>query len=350
MTQVVLQVFIMGIFPHFPRGLISTLEIGGSKSFGGVFHQIVDQYRFRSIIKAKQPGLIHINPSLNFKSFIRDGLFAWQAKQMGYPLLVFWHGWDKDFANIIENRYLPFFQKTFGRADCFIVLASEFKQTLQKWGINEPIYRETTNVDDSLLNEFDIERKWADPIQLSKIDILFLARLEREKGVFESIQAVQLLLSKDISVSLTVAGDGEIFQELVNYTRRMGLTSQQVNFTGDIRGEDKIKAFTDHHIYCLPTYSEGLPTSVIEAMAFGMPVVTSPVGGLVDIFQDGKMGGLVFSRSPEEIASNLEKLIMDKKMMAEIGLYNAAYAKEHFMASVVSGRLLNIYDSVLGSF
>ena len=339
-----------GVVPYFPQGLVSTLEIGGKKSFGGGFHQIVDQYRFRSQIKVKQPGLIHVNPSLNFKSFIRDGLFAWQAKQMGYPLLVFWHGWNKAFANIVEKRYLPFFRKTFGRADCFIVLASEFKQTLQKWGVSVPIYRETTNVDDRLLSEFKVERKWADPVQLTKIGILFLARLEREKGVVETIQAFQLLLNKNISASLTIAGDGDILQELKNETRKMGLTSRQVHFTGDIRGEDKIKAFTDHHIYCFPSYSEGLPTSVLEAMAFGMPVVTSPVGGLVDIFQNGKMGEFVFSRSPEEIASKLEKLIMHKKMVAEIGLYNAAYAKKHFMASVVSGRLLSIYDSVLGSF
>ncbi|MFK7779184.1 MAG: glycosyltransferase family 4 protein, partial [Gimesia sp.] len=92
---------------------------------------------------------------------------------------------------------------------------------------------------------------------------------------------------------------------------------------------------------------EGLPNTVLEAMAFGMPVITRPVGGLADIFEDGNMGALVQGKSAEEIASCLEQMIHEPEKMAEIGRYNATYAKEHFMASVVAGKLVDIYDSIL---
>jgi glycosyltransferase involved in cell wall biosynthesis len=341
--------FYKGVLPHFPQGKVVPLEIGGEKNSSTLFHPLVDQIRFRHTAKKIQPSLIHLNPSLDFKSFIRDGLFAWQAKQMGYPLLIFWRGWNKNFENDVEKKYLGFFKHTFGRADCFIVLASEFKRKLRYWGVTVPVYRETTSVDNSLLRGVTVLDKWTNAVQLPKIKILFLARLVRTKGVFEMIQAIKLLVDKKLPVCLTIAGDGKIRPELEKYTRTLGLTPQQVKFTGDIRGEDKIRILTEQHIYCLPSYGEGLPNSVLEAMVFGMPVVTRPVGGLADIFEDGKMGKLVQGKSSEEIAACLEKMIFDKEKMAEIGRYNAKYAKEHFLASVVAERLFQIHQTVINT-
>ena len=116
-----------------------------------------------------------------------------------------------------------------------------------------------------------MQLKWADVSRLTQIKVLFLARLERAKGVFETVQAVKFLIDKKLPVSLTIAGDGKIRPELEEYARSLNLSPQQVSFAGDIRGEDKIRAFAEHHIYCLPTtFREGLPTSVLEAIAFGM--------------------------------------------------------------------------------
>ncbi len=342
--------FYNALLPHLPN-TIKTVEIGGTKAAGGFLHPLVDQIAFRRTVKQVLPGLVHLNPSLNLKSCLRDGLFAWQTQQMGVPLLVFWHGWDKDFETVVERKYLGFFRRTFGRAQAHIVLASEFQQKLQDWGVTAPIYRETTCVDDNLVAGFDVQEKWPEPARKTDtVKILFLARLERAKGVFETMQAVQLLVEKNLPVSLTIAGDGEIRQELEEYVRLQGLTSEQVCFTGDIRGTEKIQAFTQHHIYCLPSYGEGLPNSVLEAMAFGMPVVTRPVGGLADIFEDGKMGRLVQGKSPAEIAGCLENILIDKGMMAAMGRYNAEYAWKHFMASRVAKRLQGIYAEILGDF
>lgn len=341
--------FYNNLLPYFPTKQMYDLEIGKSGKSQSRLYPILDQIHFYKAIKQQQPALIQINPSLDLKSFIRDGLFAWQSKLCNIPFVVFWHGWDKKFEAVLEKKFMWLFKRTFGGASSFIVLASEFEQKLREWGVTVPVYRETTNVEESLLANFSAQEKWADSARLSKIKILFLARLKRAKGVFETVQAVKILIDKKFPVCLTIAGDGKIRQELEEYTRSLNLTPQQVHFTGDIRGEDKIRAFTEHHIYCLPSYSEGLPTSVLEAMAFGMPVVTRPVGGLVDIFEDGKMGRLVQGKSPEEIAACLKKIIYDQNKMVEIGRYNAGYAKGHFMASAVAGRLKEIYQKVLAT-
>lgn len=339
--------FFNSILPFSQSDDVLSLEIGSTFRNGGFLHPLVDQFRFRMAMKEFKPKLIHLNPSLGLKSFFRDGLFALQAKQMGYPVLVFWHGWDKRFELQVERKLRSFFSATFGKADCFVVLASDFKRKLRKWGVSVPIFLETTSVADGLLDGFVVEEKWSQPKQIKSFKILFLARLERAKGVFETIHSFKLLIDKQLPISLTIAGDGKIRSELEEYARNLDLRHPQINFTGDIRGEAKKKVLSEHHIYCLPSYGEGLPCTVLEAMAFGMPIVTRSVGGLADVFEDGIMGAFVLGKGAAEIATCIEKIITDRERMAVMGRYNASYAREHFMASVVARRLAKIYESIL---
>ncbi len=343
--------FFNGILPHFSPKKIVPLKIGGSHEDGWILNPLVDQFRFQQSLRQIKPSLIHLNPSLGIKSFLRDGIFAWQAIQKKIPIIIFWHGWDKSFERLVNNKLLWFFSNTFGKANAFIVLGSEFKQKLRDWGITVPIYLATTNVDEKLMYGFDIKEKIDKIKQAKEIKILFLARLEREKGIFETVEALKLLLDKKLPVSLTVAGDGKRLDDLKNFSYSLNLTADQIHFTGFVRNAEKISIFESHHIYCLPTnYGEGLPTSVIEAMAFGLPIVTRSVGGLKDMFIDQKMGLIVNSKKTEEIAERLEELIIDPDRMITISRYNAGYAKDNFMSTVVANKLLAIYKKSIHEF
>lgn len=328
--------------------IVSTLEIGSTKGRCNRLHLITDQLGFHKLITNHRPNLVHINPSLNLKSFIRDGLFILQAKRKRLPVIVFFHGWEKDFEQIVKNKLLRFFKLTYGQADCFIVLATEFKEALQRFGIRQPIHLGTTTVDESLVKNFSISNKLAQLNKVKEIKILFLARLETEKGVFETIDAVCKLIHKGLTVSLSIAGDGKIMDELQYYVKDQKIPDSSIRFLGYVKNCDKIAALTDHHIYCLPTYGEGLPTSVLEAMAFGMPVITRPVGGLKDFFKDGKMGLFCQSKTADEIALSLEKIILNKEMLFNMSKYNFEYARDHFMASSVAKKLTDIYQLNLG--
>ena len=203
-------------------------------------------------------------------------------------------------------------------------------------------------MDELLVTNFSIYDKIAQIKNTQTIKILFLARLEKEKGIFETIDAVASLIQKGIPVSLSIAGDGKVLDEVKRYVRQKTQHKNLFLFLGYVKNNDKIKAFTDHHVYCLPTYyGEGLPNSILEAMAFGLPIVTRPVGGILDFFEDQKMGLLVQEKSSEDIADSLEKLIHNRHNMMKISMYNAEYAKKNFMASIVAKRLLKTYDTIL---
>ena len=342
------------ILPHFNHKayIVDMLRMGSDRTPGRYrvkgLYPLTDQLRFRrALASLGQQDIVHINPSLNLKSFLRDGLLVYQAKMKRLPVLVFFHGWRKDFEQLVSNKLHGFFKKTFGKADAFIVLSGEFKKTLKKWGVTQPIHLITTAVDESLLKNFLITEKAEQLKKASTIKVLFLARLLREKGVFETIEAVALLMRKGLPVTLTIAGDGPIIDDLRSYVRDLQLPLERIDFLGHVKNTQKIKTFANHHVYCLPSYTEGMPTSVLEAMAFGLPVITSPVGGLADMFQDGKMGFLCKGITPAEISDALEKLIEDRALMLRISQYNYAYANKHFMASSVAQRIMDIYQSIL---
>ncbi|MBL4753661.1 MAG: glycosyltransferase family 4 protein [Flavobacteriales bacterium] len=340
--------YVKSVIPYIKDSEVSvnTLEVGSSSSSVSRFYPIEDQMNFRGKLHEK-PTIAHVNPSLNLKSLIRDGLFLLRAKKHGCLVLVFFHGWDKPFETVIDKYFKTLFRMVFGRADAIIVLASEFEEKLRDWGIDAPIYRETTAVENALIDEFSLDEALENRRTVSNTRVLFLARLEKEKGLFETVEAVALLHKKGLPVSLTIAGDGPAREELVNILSALDLPIEVIHYVGYIKGKNKIDAFNNHDIYCFPTaYGEGLPTSVLEAMAFGLPVVTKPVGGLADVFEDGKMGTLVHSRSPEELAGALEQLITDRDRCESISKYNHRFALDNFMASVVSQRIVGIYNSL----
>jgi glycosyltransferase involved in cell wall biosynthesis len=341
--------FYNAVLPYIDKDKfdITVLEIGSTNNHQKLLTPIVDQFTFKNAVSAP-PALVHINPSLGLKSFIRDGFFTLLAKRKGVPVIIFFHGWNKQFEQTLKKYFRWFFNLSFARADTFIVLATEFKIFLQELGVQVPIYVETTAINESLVKNFNIDDKINALSTATTFRILFLARLEREKGVFETIDAIKLLAQKGLDISLSIAGDGPILEELKSHAKKHNLTKDQLQFLGHINGEDKIRAFTEHHLYCFPTnYGEGLPTSVLEAMVFGLPVITRPVGGLADHFKTNLMGKFCQTMNPEEIAQAMESIISNKEDMTRIARYNHQHAIEMFMASKVADRLSTIYSSVL---
>lgn len=322
---------------------IKIFEIGSTHGKNMGFHTVFDQIKFINSINLIKPDIVHINPSLNLKSFIRDGLFIFWAKKRKIRVIVFFHGWEKKFEKKINGILRIFFNLSYKKADLFIVLASEFKNSLRKLGVKNNIYLLTTAVDNALIKNFSIKKK-INRIQQSKtIRLLFLSRLEKEKGVFETIDAFKLLIDRGFNITLSIAGDGSITKEIIEYIEKLGL-DDKISMLGYVKEGKKIQAFSEHDIYCFPTYyDEGMPTSVLEAMAFGMPVITTPAGGIKDFFKEGNMGYLCHTINPENIADNIKAIIQDKNKICAVSYCNYDYAMKHFMASIVSERLLNIY-------
>lgn len=269
---------------------------------------------------------------------MRDSIFLRISKLLRIKTVVFFHGWDEKLAKKI-SREPEEFVNLFDRSDAFLVLASQFRERMKQWGITKPIYLTTTKVENRLVRDFDINSK--DRNQT----LLFLARIEEYKGIFIVLKAF-VKISKIIpDTKLIIAGSGSALSEAKKFVSNNNL--KNVEFKGFIDGNELMKTFNQSDIYILPTYGEGMPTAVLEAMAFGLPVITRPVGGLVDFFEDEKMGFLIDSLDPVDFAEKVIELIKNEKKQIQISHFNHKYASCNFLASEVAKSMEQIFKKTL---
>jgi glycosyltransferase involved in cell wall biosynthesis len=304
-----------------------------------LFTFLFDILKFVFLIFAYRKPHIVLNPSFVKSALKRDLLYLKIAKFLGCRVAVFIHGWDRTYFECISAGDIKF-SEAWKTADAFLVLADEFKRDLETLGIDCPIHKTTTKVNDKLLEGIS-SRKSFSKIQ----NILFLARVEEAKGVFTSIDTLGILLKKHPDIQLSVVGQGNALKRAQEYVEDKGL--RNITFTGALSGDALVREFIQADIYILPTvHGEGMPTTVLEAMAFGLPVITRPVGGIVDFFEDDKMGYLIESVNPEDYAEKIEILTENPEKAARISEYNQQYAKENFMATKVARKLESVFNSM----
>jgi glycosyltransferase involved in cell wall biosynthesis len=287
--------------------------------------------------------VVHINPSLESKSFVREGIFHVIARTLGCKTLVFFRGWHTSFQRQLETR-LWLFRFLFGGANAYIVLSSEYEQLIRLWGISGPVYREVTVADDDEVKDFDIQSTLDRRLDTKEWRILFAARVTTDKGIFELIEAVTALQKIRDGIHLIIAGDSEELDDVKRFVADRG--TRDVLFAGYVSGMEKDRLFKTSHVFCMPTYYEGFPNVVVEAMAVGLPVVTRWVGGLKDFFENGKHGFITESKEPGKFAEFLMTLMDDRDLYRRISLGNHEYAQNHFLASHAAGRLQDIYRAI----
>jgi len=339
----------VGILRRYLDAQVDLCVVGGrdhQESWWNVLSRLIaDSLGFYRKTGEQSWDIVHLNPSLAWKAVIRDGILLYIAKRRGLKTVVSFHGWSKRFEACLTGRRLRWFQRIYFSADAMVVLARQFEQVLRAWGYARPVYLETTMVADELLEHFVMEDRLAANPRCAT-SLLFLARVERDKGIYETIDAFRLLKGRHSGLRLMIAGDGAGLPASQAYVRRLGI--EGVEFLGNLRGVQKVEAFRNADVYVLPSFhGEGMPTSIAEAMVFGLPVVTRAVGGLRDFFADGTMGFMTESTDCRVLARLIERLVVDPGLRDQISRYNHEYAKTHFLASCVARRMESVYRSVV---
>lgn len=308
-------------------------EIGkkGTTPGTGIYWIPFDVIRFIYKIVVICPDIILLNPSLGKNAIARDLLYLKIAKLFGKKVAVFFHGFNKNNVNSINIEKMV---EQLNRCECLFVLANDFAKSLREWGVCVPIHLTTTKVDDRLLESFNICKKDYD----SK-NILYLARVTKEKGIYLTLDTFKILQDKFPDFVFRIAGVGNELEEAQKYAKEKNI---RVDFLGGLSGQTLVEEFKNAYIYIFTSFHEGMPTSVLEAMAFGIPIVTRPVGGIIDFFKDGDNGYLVDSIAPYDFYCAIEKLLNDKQSVNRMSLINYNYAKEHFLASSVAKQIENV--------
>lgn len=175
--------------------------------------------------------------------------------------------------------------------------------------------------------------------------VLFLGRLEAAKGIHDLLEAVSRLREAVPDVRLVCAGDGERIA-VARQAERLGI-ADAVKFTGWVGPSGKRALLESAAVYALPSYSEGTPFGLLEAMAAGVPVVASPVGGIPEVLVDGVSG---FFAAPGDVATLvrlLRKLLLDRALGARIGAAARETARLRFSPERAIPALEALYGEIV---
>lgn len=273
------------------------------------------------------PDVVIVNPSFRPFQLIRDGLYLLTARFLNVPVITFVHGFDIHLKARLSRLSKKVLAWTYNKSVFVYVLSNEFKSCLESINVTSPILITTTKVSESLLDNYKYQPK--DKIQT----LLFVARVIKDKGIYETIDALRIIQNSYPHTKLLVAGDGDELNAAKRYVSTNRING--VEFLGALSGKQLSDCYRRADVYLLPTRSEGMATTILEAMSFGLPIITTPVGGIVDFFENGKNGFFIDGYEPEKYADAVINLIHSSDMIKEISQQNYLYAKENFMASKV---------------
>jgi len=304
---------------------------------------VIDAWQLFRKVRHSQYDIAHINPSLNFNSLLRDGLFMIVFRITGQPVLVFFHGWDEALSLRIRNNvfYRWLMRLAFGHASCILVLAGKFREQLVGMGLA----REKISTITAMFDGAPIE-KVREKRNMNGQNILFLSRFIREKGLLELVEAFAEISNEFPKARMVMAGDGPARDELEQAISDAGL-SDVIELPGYIRGEDKAAVLMATDIFVLPSYSEGCPVSMLEAMAAGLAVVATSVGGIPDILHDGRNGVLLASADPALIYDALHSLMASPESLMKISETNRDVAWRCYEAETITAEIEAHYNKAL---
>lgn len=285
--------------------------------------------KFFYILLYKKIEIVHVNPSLGKTALIRDGLYIVLAKLFNKKVYVHWHGWNPQNEYLLIGKYLRFCKRTIFKANHIKVLSVIFAKKLKEKGYSKKITLGTTFVDDELLNNLPKYDKSNDSINL-----LFLSTISINKGIYIALEVFKKVHREHPRTSLTIAGTGSELENIKQIVESQGL--KNIKFTGYVTGVEKSLVFLNSDIYIFPSFYEGMPTSLLEAMCFGLPIVTSAVGAIPEFFENEKMGHLIFDNHNVSAFYNaVGSLIVNKERRIAIGNYNKNIGLKRYLASNV---------------
>lgn len=307
----------------------------GNNIFIKVILTIFDLFKFLWTAIKYRKEIFFINTSMNENAFKRDALFLNLLKILDIHPNVFIHGFKASFFQQLSYNQL----KVLENSQNIFVLSQEHKDLICRKINFKNIYIETTVADEKFAT-FPFPEKKIEP---TKLNILFLGRLENRKGIWQLLEAFESLDAEKLNISLEIVGHGTEEMAIKEWLRVKQLSN--IKFSGKLMGEDKVKAYNRNQLFILPSdiEGEGLPITVIEAMFAGLVVLSTKAGGVVDFFQNDKMGTILDSNNSIEITEKI-KYIASKTSneLENISNYNKQFANKNFRVDIVANRIKNI--------
>jgi teichuronic acid biosynthesis glycosyltransferase TuaC len=286
----------------------------------------------RTLLETRSLSLIHAN---------KGGLSSWSAIQAarhyGLPCVVTYQGTEVHTDLVNRRNEWKLCRDSFRLADLNVLVSRSLERTLkacvQPQGRCEVMLR---GVNLKMFFPPEVER-------VRRPIVLFVGRVTEAKGVFDLLEAWRRVIAKCECAELWIVGPNHTDTRFV---RALG-SSGKTKALGPLPLRDVADLMRQAQVLCLPSYGEGMPNCVMEAMACGLPVVATAVGGIPDIVESNRTGMLVEKGDVQSLADALVSLLQDSNQRARMGEAAYAFALIHFDARKTAQRLAGWYRELV---
>ena len=260
----------------------------------------------------KKIKIVHLHFAAD-GSFWRKEKLLKLGKHFGKKVIMHCHSSRfKDFYNEASEEKKEWIINTLRQADVLIVLSESWKQWFKSIGIAEERMTVLHNITDYPTIRPEMKSKDG------KVHFLFLGEIGKRKGVFDILRGLARNHDNFVDKIEFRIGGNRNEQQLLDTIQKYGL-NDIVKFEGWVGGDKKINLLNWADVFILPSFNEGLPISILEAMSYGLPIISTPVGGIPEVVKDGVTGFLVMLKDVSQLRKRLERLIEDEKLRAEMG-------------------------------
>ena len=175
--------------------------------------------------------------------------------------------------------------------------------------------------------------------------ILFLGFITELKGVFDIPDIAKKIIERNRNVKFVLAGSGEI-EKLQAIIEEKGV-SQYFSFPGWVKNEKKEKLLQEADLFILPSYTEGMPMSILEAMGYGLPIVATNVGGIPQLVENGKNGYMVEPGNIDDFAKVILELIGNDELIYCMGKESIEKAYEKYSLEKHLEKVCKLYEKAM---
>lgn len=284
----------------------------------------------------KSIKIVHIQGAA-FASFERNMFFVRVGKLFGKKVIMHMHCAD------FESYYSPSRHKqriidTINACDLYLVLSDSWKTYFEGIGVKSDIIKVLNNtITPPVVKE--VERS------SDTLNLLYLGVIGQRKGIYDILEALKDNKDKfEGKVRLRVGGNQEE-DKLMACINDYGLKNMVI-FEGFVSGDKKIECLNWADVYILPSFNEGLPIGILEAMAYGHPIISTPVGGIPEVLKDGVNGIMVEPGNVEQIGNAISTLVEHKGLIREYGNHSLEIVQPYLPESVFA-TLSSMYNQLI---
>lgn len=236
------------------------------------------------------------------------------------------------------KKFLEKFCLKYGKFKNIITVDKKGVDFLKEFRIKNVIYI-PNGVDIKRFNKITVEK------DEKKIKFLYTGRLEKQKGIEHLFEACVILRKINKNFKVLLVGDGSRKKHLEGLNKKLNLNNH-VFFLGKLYGDDLVRIYHESHVFILPSLWEGLPLTLLEAWASGLPVIVTDVGGIPDVCMNEENGLIVPPKNPQAISSTMLALIKNGKLRKKLGKNGRETVEKHYSWVKISRKIEGVYESI----